>query len=79
MGRHARAGAGSRDLDAIGEIGDQRHPEADAGAVSARAQPDAVVGDRDLDAFVVQARRHMDLTGALTVAVRVYDGIRHCF
>jgi hypothetical protein len=73
------AGARMRtaDLDAIGEVGDQRHAEADAGTVRPWAQPDAVVGDGDLDAVVVQTRGHMDRTGAFPVTVRMHDGIRH--
>ena len=47
--------------------------------LSARAHAEAVVGDGDLDAFVVQARGHVDLAGALAVAVRVHDGVRHRF
>jgi hypothetical protein len=59
------------DLDAVGEVGDQRHAKADSGAVDPRAQPDAVVDDGDLDALVIQARGHVDLAGLLAVAVGV--------
>jgi hypothetical protein len=68
---------GTGDLDAVGKVGDQRHAQANAGAVRPWAQPHAVVSHGDVDAVVVQTRGHMDLTGALSVAIRMHDGIRH--
>ena len=71
-------GVDAGDLDAVGEVGDQRHAEARRpGLSAARAQAEAVVGHGDLDAFVVQARGHVHLPGLLPVAVRVQDGVRH--
>ena len=69
--------AGAADLDPVGEIGDQRHAEADARAVGAGTQAEAVVGHRDLDALVVERGGHVHAAGPLAVAVRVQDGVRH--
>ena len=52
-------------------------PSPTPGESVTRTQADAVVGDGDLDALVVQTRGHMDLAGAFAVTVGVHDGIRH--
>ena len=54
-------------------------PEPDAGAVHARAHAEAVVGDGDFDALVVQARGHVDRAGLLAIAIRVHDRVRDRF
>ena len=70
------AGAAAGDLDAVGEVADQRQAEPDPGAVHPWAHSQPVVVDRYFDPVIVKARGHVDSPCVHPVAVRVHDRVR---
>src|SRR5512133_1801019 len=72
-----RAAGGPRlDAEALGELGDEREPDPEAGAVAARLHATAVVADLDLQAVALVALgEDLHVTRLCIVHVGVDDGV----